>query len=434
MIKNAIVQQREERDNLLKQPYLKRIDIALQADYLATGLIKLITGPRRAGKSVLSLQLLKDENFAYLNFDDDKLLKNFDEDAVMQSLNEVYPGYRFLFLDEIQNLPDWELWVNKLYRRGVNLIVTGSNAKLLSREMGSSLTGRYIKIAVFPFSFSEFLHFHEATLPGQGVYTPIETGVILNYLNSYMLSGGFPEIVLNPSLLRNYLSSLFDSLLLKDILKRFQIRQAQQLYDLANYLVSNYTNPYTFNQLKTDLNFNSVATVQKFIGYLEEPYLLMNLTRYAAKIKIQQKSPKKSYIIDNGFVKARSFELSPNYGRLLENVVFIELLRRDFQSGLDLFYYRTKNDRQIDFLCRKGHQVEQLIQVSYDISQSKTLKREIDALAEASSELQCDNLLLITWDKEDVIINNQLTIHLIPAYKWLCEQGTMNNYKLGNNG
>jgi len=421
MINNIIYQQYEERNDLLKHTYIERIDVSAKEEYLSTGLIKLITGPRRSGKSVLSLQLLKDENFAYLNFDDDLLLKYFDENAVIQSLNEVYPGYRYLFLDEIQNLTNWELWVNKLYRRGVNLIVTGSNAKLLSREMATSLTGRYVQIEVFPFSFAEILRFHKVSLSGQFAFTPQKTGIILSHLNTYLLNGGFPEIVLNPAIIKNYLSSLFDSVLLKDIMRRFQIRQSQQLYNLSNYLLANYTNPYSYNQLKTDLNFSSVSTVQKFIGYLSEPYLFLNLTRYNTKIKIQQKSPKKSYIIDNGFIKARSFELSPNWGRLLENMVFIELLRRHYKPGLDLFYYRTRNDRKIDFVCRKGHIVEQLIQVCYDITNPKTLKREIASLAEASSELNCNNLLLITRDKEEVIEKNNHNIQLLPAFKWLSE-------------
>ena len=258
-------------------------------------------------------------------------------------------------------------------------------------------------------------------MPEQLEFTPQKIGNILSHLNTYLLNGGFPEIVLNASILKNYLSSLFDSVILKDIVRRFQIRQSQQLYDLSNYLLANYTNPYSYNQLKTDLNFSSVATLQKFVGYLSEPYLFVNLTRYASKIKTQQKSPKKSYVIDNGFLKARSFELSPNHGRLLENVVFIELLRRHYKPGLELFYYRTCNDREIDFVCRKGHSVELLLQVCYEITNPKTLKREIDALLEASGELTCTNLLLITWDKEELIVRNGHNIQLLPAYKWLCE-------------
>ena len=403
---------------MLKQAYVTRPELAAKTDYLSSPLIKLIAGPRRSGKSVLALQILENENFAYLNFDDDLLLKNFDEDSVSEALNEVYPDYDYLLLDEIQNLNRWELWVTKLYRRGVNLVITGSNAKLLSHEMATSLTGRYLKISVFPFSFAEFLKYHGEDIIETDL-SPQRTGTLLNYLNTYINSGGFPEVVLNPAVQKNYLSSLFDSVLLKDIVKRFKIRHSQQLYDLANYFLTNYTNFYSFNSLKVDLGFSSVATVQKFTGFLEEPYLFLNLSRYDKRIKLQQKSPKKSYVIDNGFIKARSFELSPNHGRLLENMIFIELLRRNYQPGLDLFYYRTRNNREIDFLCRSGHITEQLIQVCYDISGSKTLKRETDALVEAGSELKCSELLLITWDKEEVVLHKGTYIQLLPAWKWL---------------
>lgn len=422
MLNRIIKQQQEERDTLLSQQYINRIDDRQKADYLATNLIKLITGPRRAGKSVLALQLLTGLNFAYLNFDDDLLLKHFEEDVVFQTIHEVYPGFGYLLLDEIQNLPDWELWVNKLYRRGINLVITGSNARLLSHELATSLTGRYLPITVLPFGFSEFIEFHRQPLPDtREILTPARLGGLLGLLALYLTNGGFPETVLNPAILKNYLSSLFDSVLLKDIVKRFRIRQSQQLFDLSNYLLSNYTNPYSANQLKAELNFNSVATVQKFIGYLEEPYLFFNLTRYNNKIRAQQKSPSKIYIVDNGLIKTRSFELTPNYGRLLENLVFIELLRRNFRPGLELFYYRSRNNKEIDFLVRKGHTVAQLIQVCYDITQTKTLNRETAALSEAARELACADLLLINWDKEEIIEKDGVRIQLLPAYHWLLD-------------
>lgn len=419
MIRNILAQQREERDALLQQKYIQRIDDEAIAEFLNTSLIKLITGPRRAGKSVMALQILKNKNFAYLNFDDDLLLNNFEEDMVIQSLNDVYAEYTCLLLDEIQNLPNWELWVGKLYRRGINLIITGSNSRLLSNEMASALTGRYLQIIVLPFSFGETLRFKSFTVSDKMQYTPAGIGEILALLDSYMFNGGFPETLFNPLLLKNYLSSLFDSVLLKDILKRFRIRNTRQLYDLSNFLFSNYTNPFSYNHIKDSLNFNSVATVQKFLGYLEEPYLFMHLTRYNNKVINQQKSAQKIYVIDNGYIKARSFELSPNYGRLLENLVFIELLRRGYRPGLDLFYYRTRNDKEIDFLIRKGHQIEQLIQVCYNFEQLKVIKRETNALTEAAKELNCTNLLILSWDKEDIIEMDDLKIKLLPAWKWL---------------
>ena len=421
MIKSIILQQLEEKRFLLNQQYIERIETHEKKKLLKTNLIKVITGPRRAGKSVIALQLLKEKNFAYLNFDDDLLLKQFNEVAVLQGLHQVYPGFEYLLLDEIQNLPGWELWVSKLYRRGINMVITGSNSRLLSHELASSLTGRYVQMTVFPFGFTEFIRFsgQSANVNSQAALSAKSKLLVL--LDNYLFNGGFPETILNEGIMKNYLSSLFDSILLKDILKRFRIRQTQQLYDLSNYMLSNYTNYYTFNQVKESLGFNSVATVQKFIGFLEEPYLFQHLTRYDTKIKNQQKSAQKVYIIDNGFVKARSFELSPNYGRLLENLLFVELLRRNFQPGLTLFYYRTRNDREIDFLIRTGNKTEQLIQVCYSMDQPKTIKREISALIEASGELKCNKLLVITWDREEVIEQNNLKIEIKPAYKWLME-------------
>jgi hypothetical protein len=424
MIKRIINQQQEERDLLLSLPYIKRMEDDTMVQYVDTSLIKLITGPRRAGKSVMALQLLSGRHFAYLNFDDDQLLKNFNEDAVIQTLREVYGNFTYLMLDEIQNLTGWEVWVTKLYRRGINLLITGSNARLLSHEMATSLTGRYLQIPVFPFSFTEVLKCREIVIPENGMETPLNLGNILHQLEQYLHNGGFPETVLNPLILKNYLSSLFDSILLKDILKRFRIRQTQQLLDLSNYLLTNYTNLFSYNQIRNDLNFNSVATVRKFIDYLQEPYLFFCLARYTSKIKTQQKAPVKTYVIDNGFIQARSFEMTPNTGRMLENAIFIELLRRNYRPGLELFYYRTRNDREVDFILRKGHTVEQLIQVCHDISGSKTLKRELDALAETSGELSCGNLLLITWDHEEKLEKNGKIIQIIPAWKWLIKRPT----------
>jgi uncharacterized protein len=419
MLKNTLLQQREERDDLVSRGYIKRLDVPANVEYLESGLIKLITGPRRSGKSVLALQLLHGQSFAYLNFDDDQLLKEFEEDAVLEGLYEVYPNFKFILLDEIQNVPDWELWVNKLYRRGFNLVVTGSNARLLSREMGTSLTGRYLQIAVFPFSFEEYLDYHHVEVGDMQSAMPKKKGELSGLMNDYLYNGGYPEVVFTPAIGKNYLATLFDSILLKDIVRRFQIRQTQQLYDLANYLLSNFTNQYSYNQLMKDLNFSSVMTVKKFVGYLSEPYLFFNLSRFSNKIKVQQKAPKKSYMVDNGFIRSRSFELSPNRGRLLENLVFVELLRRRLAPDLELFYYKTRNDKEIDFVCRHGHQINQLIQVCFDASASKVLKRETEALVEAAGELKCFDLLVVTWEEEYTLTLKDCTIHIVPVWKWL---------------
>jgi len=418
MIKDIILRQKEERDFLLSKSYSQRdieVDVTI---YLKTDLIKLITGPRRAGKSIFALQLLKSENFAYLNFDDELLTQFFNEDKIILALNEVYPNFDYLLLDEIQNINNWELWINKLHRRGYNLIITGSNAKLLSRELATSLTGRYLQIELFPFSFKEFVGYHQLKHLDVNNLIFKQKQDIFRLLNDYLINGGYPETFLIREITKNYISTLFDSILLKDISKRFNVRHNNQLYNLASYLLSNYCNLFSFNQLKEQLQLQSVVTTQKFCNYLTEPYLFFYLTPFSYKIKQQKKAHKKIYVIDNSFAE-QSFQISANYGRLLENLIFVELLRRKFAPEFGLFYYQTKNKKEIDFVCKKGIFIEELIQVAYNISDSKTLKREISALIEGGKELNCSNLTIITWEEEKLINVNGKTIKVVPVWKWL---------------
>ena len=417
-MRNIVLRQRAERDDLASRPYYFRKHIQDVAPYLETNVIKLITGPRRAGKSVYALQILSGKNYAYLNFDDTQLLGTFNEDSVMQALAEVYPGYEYLLLDEVQNLESWDAWVSKLYRRGVNLVITGSNANLLSSEMSTLLTGRYVEIQILPFSMEETLKYRGA--PVNAELTDERAKLALE-MGDYLKKGGYPEIVKNREIEQAYLSALFDSIILKDVAQRHKIRKITELYDLADYLISNYSNPLSYNEIAEELSLGSVTTVKKFCGYLAEPYLFFYLPRYDNKLKEMKKAPRKVYVIDNGFIYTRSFELSSNNGRQLENIVFIELLRRGFDLKKSLFYYRTSNDKEVDFVTRDGRKVTSLIQVSYDISKTKTRERELDALVKASEELKCDNQLLITWDKEDSVDYKGKVIRIEPVYKWLSE-------------
>ena len=411
-MKNIVIKQRAERDALASRPYYTRKHIQDVAPYLEANIIKLITGPRRAGKSVYALQILSGKNYAYLNFDDTQLLGSFDEDAVMQALAEVYPGYEYLLLDEVQNLDSWDAWVSKLYRRGVNLVITGSNANLLSSEMSTLLTGRYVEIQILPFSMEESLKYREAPIDAE---LPEEKAKLFIEMDDYLKKGGYPEIVKNREIEQAYLTALFDSIILKDVAQRHKIRKITELYDLADYLISNYSNPLSYNEIAGELSLGSVTTVKKFCGYLAEPYLFFYLPRYNNKLKEMKKAPRKVYIIDNGFIYTRSFELSSNNGRQLENMVFIELLRRGYNLKKSLFYYRTSNDKEVDFVTRDGRKVTSLIQVSYDISKAKTRERELDALVKASEELKCDNLLIITWAVNDRIEYREKSIRIVSA-------------------
>lgn len=399
----VILNQRKERDELLERHYLERKTKFNSDELLANNLIKLVSGPRRVGKSTYALLMLKGKNFAYLNFDDDQLLAMWEEETVMQMLDEVYPNYEYMLLDEVQNLNDWDLWISKLYRRGKNLIVTGSNAKMLSSEMATVLTGRYIQIDMMPFSMQEVAEWNNTD--------------IRSIADDYLHNGGYPETVQARSIVKNYLFTLFDNIVWKDVCKRHKVRNSTDLNTLAVYLLANFCNPISANDLKTELGFSSVTTTKKFMDYLHEPFLFFFLMRYDNKMKIMKKAAQKIYVVDNGFVTSRAFSISENIGRLLENQVFTELLRRGYNTERTLFYYRSRNDKEIDFVIRDDFHIKQLIQVSYTLTNAKTEKREVDALVEAAGELHCSDLLIVTADEERTIEKNGHTIKVIPIYK-----------------
>lgn len=414
-MKTIILNQRAERDALMARPYHQRHTKYNVEELLDSPLIKLITGPRRVGKSVFALLMLQGKNFAYLNFDDARLLDNWDEDLVMMALDDVYPDYQYILLDEVQNLPAWEMWVSKLYRRGKNPVITGSNAKLLSSEMATLLTGRYLKIDMLPFSLDEAMSWNDINIHHPRQESVVRAAVLAD---DYMRNGGYPETIKARSITKNYLSTLFDSILLKDVVKRHKVRNATDLYNLALHLLSNFCNPISSNELTSDLGFSSVSTTKKYCDYLAEPYLFFYLSRFNNKLRLMKKAPRKVYVVDNGFVQSSAFNISENLGRLLENQVFVELLRRGYEPGSTLFYYRTHNDRDIDFVTRRGTKVEQLVQVCYDMTSEKTRKRELDALVEAAVELNCNNLKVITNDLLDQIVWKGQTIQAIPISRF----------------
>ncbi|MCR4828211.1 MAG: ATP-binding protein [Bacteroidales bacterium] len=409
-MKNIILTQRAERDTIVSRPYIDRKTKYQTAEILKSTLIKLITGPRRAGKSVFALLMLKSHNFAYLNFDDKQLLEKWDDELVEKTLEEVYPSYEYLMLDEVQNLPGWDLWVSKLYRNGKNIVITGSNANMLSSEMATVLTGRYLQIEMLPFSLAEVLATNKIDIASIEKEQQTRANLLVD---DYLRNGGFPESVLARGITKNYLSTLFDSILLKDVAQRHHIRKTTDLYSLATYLLSNFCNPFSANDLAEELNIASVTTTKKYCDYLNEPYLFFFLPRFNNKLKLMAKADRKAYIVDNGFVQSSAFDLSDNLGRLLENQVFVELLRKGYVPGQTLFYYRSRNNREVDFVTRKGPKVERLIQVSYSLDSAKTRKREISALVECGDELKCDDLSIVTFSEKETL-TDPIPITVIP--------------------
>ena len=410
-MKTIILNQRKERDELMSRPYLTRRnhqDIGL---LLNSHLIKLITGPRRVGKSTQALLMLRDKNFAYLNFDNYSLLNAWNSELVMHMLDDVYPGYEYILLDEVQNLDGWDLWVSELYRLGKNLVITGSNARMLSSEMATVLTGKYLQVEMLPFSLEEFFDWNKLDLH---MLKPEDITNSFVLIDDYLRNGGYPEVVASRQLTRSYLDTLFDSIIWKDVAKRHNVRNVTDLNNLAMYLVSNFCNPVSANDLTTELGFSSVNTTKKYMDYLHEPYLFYYLSRYNNKLKLMKKAPRKVYVVDNGFVASKAFSLSDNLGRLLENQVFIELVRRGYDVEKTMFYYRSRNDKEVDFALRKGVHIERLVQVCYDMSNPKTEKREVDSIVECAGELKCDNLVIVTNNDKRTIEKDGYKIDVVP--------------------
>ena len=410
-MKTIILNQRKERDELMSRPYLIRRSNQDTDLLLNSSLIKLITGPRRVGKSTQALLMLKDKNFAYLNFDNYSLLEAWDANLVMRMLDYVYPGYEYILLDEVQNLDGWDMWVSELYRLGKNLIITGSNARMLSSEMATVLTGKYLQVEMLPFSLEEFFDWNKLDLH---MLKPEDKTNSFVLTDDYLRNGGYPEVVASRQLTRSYLDTLFDSIIWKDVAKRHNVRNVNDLNNLAMYLVSNFCNAVSANDLTTELGFSSVNTTKKYMDYLHEPYLFYYLSRYNNKLKLMKKAPRKVYVVDNGFVASKAFSLSDNLGRLLENQVFIELVRRGYDVERTMFYYRSRNDKEVDFVLRKGTQIERLVQVCYDMSNPKTEKREVDSIVECAGELKCNNLVIVTNNDKRTIEKDGYKINVVP--------------------
>ena len=423
MLKSTIAKQKTDKERLLSLSYVDRSKQKDAQKWLSSDLIKVILGPRRAGKSVFALMLLKEQSFAYFNFDDESLpgADKIDLDELMTELKLAYGDTKYILFDEIQNLPNWELFANRLHRGGYNLVLTGSNASLLSKELATHLTGRHIPIEILPFDFTEVLKAKQYEVNLDKLLVPDEKAKLLEYLTQYMTNGGFPEIVTKGVDPRGYLDVLFDAVMFKDVVKRHKVRFSKQISNLGSYLINNVSGLYGTKKLADVLNFKSQVTLENYLDYLTQAYLLFPLERHSSKATMRMKSYKKAYVVDNGFVTAKAVQHSPDTGKLMENLVFAELVKRGYKPGHELFYYKSKNDREVDFVLKKGYQVTELLQVCYDLTGPDVEQREVKALLEAGKELGVSNLVILTWNEEREITKDGLTIQVRPLWKWLLE-------------
>ena len=434
LIKQILFEQREEIAKIFQERIINR-EITTRAKKIFTGnLIKVITGVRRCGKSVLVHILLKGKNYGYINFDDERLIGTRTDDLnnLFEILKEINPDLKCIFLDEAQNVDGWELFVNRLKRLKYNIFITGSNSRLLSRELASHLTGRHTALELFPFSFREFLKYKNKKYSLEDTFIAEKRGKLRNLFTEYVKYGGFPEVIKlkNKEAKIKYLKDLYDRIITKDVILRFPIRYVKVLREVAFYLISNFSSRISYNRIKNNFEIKSVHTVKNYVSYLEESCLFNQLNVFSFKVKNQLMQPKKIYSVDLGLINAVIPAFSPNYGKIMENLVFIELLRN--REDDEIFFYTDSQHHEVDFVIKKGTSIKELIQVCYNIENINTKKREIRSAIMASRKLKCDNILVLTddYENEEVVKwqNIKRIIKFIPLWKWLLLQlGTVPN-------
>jgi len=416
-LKQILVDQKEEIERIFDR---ERIIERERQDHfkplLRDKLIKVITGVRRSGKSIFSHLSLRGENYAYVNFDDERIvgIEAKDLNTLLEVLHEIYGDFDFILLDEIQNIAGWELFANRLMRQGYNLIITGSNSSLLSRELATHLTGRCVSFEMYPFSFREYLKYFDIKV--RETPTTREIGILNHHLSKYINIGGFPEVY-KVSSRTIYLRELYDMIISRDVVGRYKVKFVRDLKEMAFYLISNFSSRISYNKLKNIFRVKSVHTIKNYISYLEDTYMLFQLFPFSWKVKYQLMQVKKVYSIDTGLIEALSPGSSKNLGRIMENVVAVNILRREPRENV--FFYLTPRHEEVDFVIREGMKIKQLIQVTHASGRDEIERREIKSLVKASNEFGCKDLVIITWDYEDEMNIDGKTIKCIPLWKWL---------------
>lgn len=417
VLESVLIEQRE--DFLAKDSGIEREILGEIKGTINSSLISVITGLRRVGKSTLLLQIsrkyLKDD-FFFVNFEDERFI-NFnvmDFDYLHETLTKLFGEKKIFLFDEIQNIPEWERYVRRMSDKGYKFIITGSNASLLSSELGTRLTGRSVRIELFPFSFQEFKEYKKFPLDVNKPLTAIHRGRLLKLINEYILKGGIPDALKYPEL--EIYKSLYEDIIYRDIASRYQIENIKSLKELSLFLVSNTASLVSFNKLKELLKIGSVNTVKNFIEYLENSWLFFVVNKYAYSVKEQQIANKKIYCIDTGLTASVGFSFSENKGRALENTVFLDLRRKTDE----IFYYKTGDGYEVDFYLPRE---KMFIQVTSNLDSDQTREREFRALLDASSEVKKAKLFIVTENQKELIkTKNFPDIIVTPLYDWLLKK------------
>jgi len=420
ILKRIIVSQREEFEKTFKEfPVIDRDKLDYVKPFLSHPNILAILGVRRSGKSFFSMLLARElkENFGYINFDDERLidLKTEDLDRILQAFYELYGEVNLIILDEPQNIRGWELFANRL-RRTKKVIITGSNSNLLSGELATHLTGRYIDFTLYPLSFKEILNFKP------NVYLTEDIAKVREQLGSYLKESGFPEFrKFGPKIVE----VIYQDIINKDCLDRHNIKNKKTFKELSGYLTSNFSREFTYSKLANIFNIKDVHTVKNYVDYLKEAFLIVVIDRFSPKLKQQVISPKKAYVVDHGICNFLSFKLSKDIGKLLENIACIELLRRrSVNSNLEIYYWKDYQQHEVDFVIKEGPKIKTIMQVCQDLSEPETKEREVKSLIKACKELKLKEGLILTenTEREEKVEGIKITFKTI--WKWLLEEKT----------
>lgn len=421
-LKGIITSQHEALSEVFSRENIigRDLDSARVKSFLIKPNLLAILGVRRCGKSIFSWLLLKGEKFGYINFFDERLtgLEAADLDKVVQAFYELYGGdLEFFVFDEIQKVPGWERFVSRL-RTTNKIVITGSNSDLLRGDLATFLTGRHLDVELLPFSFGEYLRASGVTLDENWVYSTKTVASVKKALSEFMAKGGFPEVSKFGNAM---LSTIYGDIVENDIIGRYKVRYPQSLRELAKYLISSTGREITFNKLRSPLGLKNTHTIAKYSGYISDAYLVFLLERFSYKLKEQFIAPKKVYCIDAGLANYVAFKVSKEPGRQMENIVFLELLRRKLYLNPDweLYYWKDHRGREVDFVVKTAESVKQLIQVTYASGKSEVEERETASLSVAMAELKCSDMLVVTWDYEGTIAIDSGTVAFIPLWKWL---------------
>ncbi|NIA04232.1 MAG: AAA family ATPase [Nitrospiraceae bacterium] len=426
MIKKDIQRYLLDKKENIKELRVFSRDINLQ---LSKNFIVSVIGPRRAGKSyflydvILNRFKIEDKDYLFMNFEDAQL-SDFHFMDIVNSVNlheELYECKpKYIFLDEVQNVNQWDKAVRTLYEsKQYYIFVSGSSSKLLSKEIATSLRGRSISCSVMPLSFKEFLTFNSFRF--KKFYSTSEVNEIKHYLRTYVKNGGFPDVVLQSGFNESFFQNYVDLVVFRDIVERYNVSDVSLVRFLIKSLASSFSKPFSVNRIFNNLKSRGLKvsknTLYNYVSYLQESFFVFLMKRFSYKLKDSELSIPKVYFNDTGLINFLSFDFSEDYGKLIENVVFSELYRR----GYDTFYWKNVKQEEVDFVLTRANRIEQLLQVSYNFDNPKTKNRELKSLIKASKDLNVDQLYVINWDIDDTEEFGDKKIVMIPLWKWLLE-------------